>query len=34
MPYIREHGPSVTGMRIKAPFEGHEIKQSVTFITD
>ena len=34
MPDIREHGPSVMGKRIKAPFEGQEIKQSVTFVTD
>jgi tetratricopeptide (TPR) repeat protein len=34
LPYIREHGPSVMGNRIKAPFEGHEIKQSLTFVTD
>ena len=34
MPYIREHGPSVMGKRIRAPFEGQKIRQSVTFITD
>ena len=34
MPDIRKHGPAIMGKRVKAPFEGHEIKQSLTFITD
>jgi Flp pilus assembly protein TadD len=34
LPYIRQHGPSIMGTRIKAPFEGLKVKQSVIFVEE
>lgn len=34
LPYIRQHGPSIVSTRIKAPFEGLKVKQSVIFVEE